>query len=104
MPNKKTLFQQGTAAASVTFGLCDAYVCPLCQLQLDVAALGRGQLTAERMQARWSLRGPFSSGIHGHTPLMWGHRNGARPLSLLNSDARKHAVAGRAILKEAITA
>lgn len=49
MPSKKTLFQQGTAAASVTFSLRDAYVCPLCQLQLDVAALGRGQLTAEHV-------------------------------------------------------
>jgi hypothetical protein len=49
VPSKKALFQQGTAAASVTFGVCDAYVCPLCQVQLDVAALGRGQLTAEHV-------------------------------------------------------
>lgn len=49
MPSKKTLFQQGIAAASVTFGLNGTYVCPLCQLQFDIAALGRGQLTAEHV-------------------------------------------------------
>jgi hypothetical protein len=49
MPSKKTLFQQGVAAISVTFGLERTYVCPLCQLPFDIAALGCGQLTAEHV-------------------------------------------------------
>jgi hypothetical protein len=49
VPSKKILFQQGVAAASVTFGLEGTYVCPLCQRHFDIVALGRGQLTAEHV-------------------------------------------------------
>lgn len=47
MPNKKTLFDQGVAAASAVFGTRGVYPCPLCKRAFTQDHLNAGQLSLE---------------------------------------------------------